>query len=401
MDALIVDAVRTPRGRGKPGGALHAVAPVELAAGVLRALRLRVGFGAADVEDIALGCVESVADQGGNIARAAAFAAAFDDAVPGVQINRFCGSGLEAINITAAKVLAGQLDLGVGGGVESMSLLPIFAEGGAYGADPRINDAASFVPQGISADLIATRYGYSRADVDAFAAESQQRAVRAYRENRCPRSLVPVTDAAGHPILERDEILRPETTRESLASLKPAFAFIGESLGFDAVALQRYPELEFIDHVHTAGNSSALADGAAAVLLASPAACSRLGSKPRARIRAFAAVGSEPCIMLTAPASAARRALSRARMQPADIDLFECNEAFAAVVLHFIAELGVDPARVNVNGGAIALGHPLGATGAMLVASALDELERRGLGTALITLCVGAGMGVATVIERI
>lgn len=400
-EALIFDAVRTPRGRGRPGGALHVVAPVQLAACVLEALQRRVGFGPAEIEDIALGCVESVGDQGGNIARAAVFAAGFDETVPGVQVNRFCGSGLEAVSIAAAKIMSGQIDLAIGGGVESMSLLPIFSEGGAYGADPRINDLAHFVPQGVSADLIATRHGYSRADVDAYAAESQHRAARAVDERRFARSLVPVSDDTGTVLLDCDELIRAETTPELLGTLKPSFEYLGDKLGFDAVAVQRYPELTSIEHVHTAGNSSGLADGAAAVLVGSRTCADRFDSRPRARIRSFSTVGSEPCIMLTAPAEASRRALARAGMDARDIDLIECNEAFAAVVLRFISDLGVDPACVNVNGGAIALGHPLGATGAMLVGTALDELERQGLETALVTLCVGAGMGVAMVIERV
>ncbi len=401
VEAFIYDAVRTPRGKGRKDGALHGVTPVRLAATALSALRDRNRIETAAVDDVILGCVESVGEQGANIARIAALYADYDLSVPGFQVNRFCASGLEACNIAAAQVIAGQADLVVGGGVESMSRVPMMTSGGAWAMDPDVARRTHFVPQGISADMIATRWRYDRRDVDAYAVESQRRAAAARDEGRFDRSIVPVSDIIGDIVISRDESIRPETTLESLASLKPSFADQGERIGFDAIALQRYPDMERIDHVHHAGNSSGIADGAAAVLFGSRAAGERLGLVPRARVRGFASIGSEPTIMLTGPSLAAEKVLKRVGMSISDIDLFEVNEAFAAVVLRFLDALSVPIDRVNVNGGAIAMGHPLGATGAMLLGTLLDELERRDLSTGLVTLCVGAGMGTATVIERL
>jgi len=401
VEAFIYDAVRTPRGKGRKDGALHGVTPVRLAATALSALRDRNRIDATAVDDVILGCVESVGEQGANIARIAALYADYDLSVPGFQVNRFCASGLEACNIAAAQVIAGQADLVVGGGVESMSRVPMMTSGGAWAMDPDVARRTHFVPQGISADMIATRWRYDRRDVDAYAVESQRRAAAARDEGRFDRSIVPVSDIIGDIVISRDESIRPETTLESLASLKPSFADQGERIGFDAIALQRYPDMERIDHVHHAGNSSGIADGAAAVLFGSRAAGERLGLMPRARVRGFASIGSEPTIMLTGPSLAAEKVLKRVGMSISDIDLFEVNEAFAAVVLRFLDALSVPIDRVNVNGGAIAMGHPLGATGAMLLGTLLDELERRDLSTGLVTLCVGAGMGTATVIERL
>lgn len=400
-EALIFDAVRTPRGRGRGDGSLNEVPPVRLAAGILSALRDRSDLDTAEVDDVILGCVDPVGEQGGDIARIAALHAGFDQRVAGVQINRFCASGLEAVNMIAAKVAAGQAGLAVGGGVESMSRVGMLASGGAWFTDPQVAFQTYFVPQGVSADLIATMRGYGRDDVDAFAVESQRRATAAWEDGRFAASVVPVVDRNGLTILDRDEHVRPDTTMQSLGALKPSFADMGEKLGFDTVAIQRYPEVERIEHVHTAGNSSGIVDGAAAVLIGTREAGERAGLKPRARIRAAASIGSEPTIMLTGPADSARKALAFARMDINDIDLFEVNEAFASVVLCFMEETGVSPDRVNVNGGAIAMGHPLGATGAMLLGTLLDELERRDLATGLATLCVGAGMGTATIIERV
>lgn len=400
-EAFILDAVRAPRGKGRASGRLHEVPPARLAAGVLNALRERNGFDPAQVADVILGCGEPSLEQASNIAKAATFAAEGFAQVPGVQLNRFCGSGLEACNFASAMVMAGQAELMIGGGVESMSRVPMFAGGGAWVTDPQITLPNRIVPQGISADLIATLYGYSRRDVDAYAAESQRRAAAAWQEGRFARSIVPVRDMHGTLLIDRDEHIREDTTAESLAALEPSFAALGEKMGFDAVALQRYPQVAAIEHVHHAGNSSGIVDGAAAVLIGSRAMAERLGVKPRARVRSFGAVGSEPTIMLTAPAEAAESALRRAGMRASDIDLFECNEAFAAVVLRFMDALGVPHDKVNVNGGAIAMGHPLGATGAMLLGTVLDELERRNLSTGLVTLCVGGGMGSVMVIERV
>ena len=399
-DAYIYDAVRTPRGKSRKGSLVGA-RPVELAATVLRALRDRNHLDTALVDDVILGCVEPVREQGANIARIAALVADYDQTVPGVQINRFCASGLVATNFAAAQVMSGQADFSVGGGVESMTRVPMGSSGGAWATDPQVASQTRFVPQGISADLVATLYGYSREELDALAARSQERAIAAQTAGWFDRSLVPVCDQNGVPLLSVDEYIRPGTTVESLAKLKPAFHKLGHEYGFDAVALQRYPQLERIEHVHHAGNSSGIVDGAAAILVGSREAGERAGLKPRARIRGFADIGSEPTIMLTGPADAAEKALRRAGMTASDIDLWEINEAFAAVVLRFAEVLGLDHDRVNVNGGAIALGHPLGATGAMILGTLLDEMERRDLSLGCAALCIGAGMGTATIIERI
>jgi acetyl-CoA C-acetyltransferase len=400
-DAFIFDAVRTPRGRGRPDGSLHSITPIQLAAQTLAAVRDRNNLDTRLVDDVVLGCVTPIGEQGANIARVAALVAGFDESVPGKQLNRFCASGLESVNTVAAQIMAGQADFGIGGGVESMSRIPIGADGGAWPIDPQVAWQQYFVPQGISADLVATLDGYSRETVDAFAVESQRRAAAAQQAGFFDRSIVPVRDVIGDVALARDEYLRPGTSMADLAKLKAAFVQMGEEAGFDAVAIQRYPQVEAIHHVHTAGNSSGIVDGAAAVLLGSKRAGKKAGLKPRARVVAFASIGSEPTIMLTGPAAASRKALKRAGMKTGDIDLWEINEAFAAVVLRYQREMGLTPDRVNVNGGAIALGHPLGATGAMILGIVLDELERRDLSTALVTLCVGAGMGTATIIERV
>ena len=401
-DAYIYDAVRSPRGRGKSDGSLHEVTSLRLSAEVLNALRDRTGLDTSQVEDVIWGCVTPVAEQGGDIARSAVLYAGWDERTPGLQINRFCASGLEAVNLAANQVRGGAGDLYVAGGVEMMSRVKMGSDGFAIAVDPHLAMKSYFVPQGISADLIATRYGFSRDDVDAYAVESQRRAGRAWEEGRFARSVVTVTDQNGIPILDRDEHMRPGTDMQSLGALKPSFRELGETMpGFDAVAILRYPDVERINHVHHAGNSSGIVDGAAAVLVGSKEAGERLGLKPRARIRATSKIGTEPSIMLTGPLPATRRALAAAGMDVGDIDLFEVNEAFAAVVLMFLQEFGADPARVNPNGGAIAMGHPLGATGAMLLGTALDELERTGAETALVTLCVASGMGAATVIERV
>ncbi|MEZ4288429.1 MAG: acetyl-CoA C-acetyltransferase [Polyangiales bacterium] len=402
VDAFIFDAVRTPRGKGRSkDGALAEVTPLQLAATVLRAIPTRGGFESAHIDDVILGCVEPVGEQGGNVGRLAALYAGYDESVPGFQVNRFCSSGLEAVNLAAAKVKAGDADLVVGGGVESMSRIAMGAAGGAWATEPKIAMETYFVPQGVSADLMATKFGYSRRDVDAFAIESQKRAAAAWEGGFFKNSIIPVKDELGVTLLARDEYMRPETTLEDLASLKPSFQMMGENFGFDAVAMQRYPEVEKIDHVHHAGNSSGIVDGASAVLIGSKEAGERFGLKPRARIITSASIGSEPCIMLTGPAPSARKALTRAGMTVNDIDLFEINEAFSAVCLHFMNEMHIDHEDLNVVGGAIAFGHPLGATGGMLVGTMVDELERRDLNTALITLCVGAGMGTTTIIERV
>ena len=401
-DAFILDAVRTPRGRGKAGkGALSSVHPQELLAQTLNHLAARSGIDPREVDDVVAGCVSQVGEQGANIARNAVLAAGWPLEITGTSVNRFCGSGLQAINFAAMGVISGMQRLVVAGGVESMSRLPIGADGaGQDGDNLHLRNRHHQVPQGISADLIATTEGISREELDAFAFRSQQRAAVAQRECRFCRSLFPVKDPeTGAVLLEKDEHLRPDTTPEGLAALAPSFVGMGEK--YDAIALRRYPEVSAIRHVHTAGNSSGIVDGAAAVLLASREYVEANGLKPRARIRAAATVGSEPVIMLTAPTPASRKALAQAGMAPGDIDLWEINEAFAVVPLQTIRNLGLDPERVNVNGGAIALGHPLGATGAMLLGTALDELERRGLGTALVTLCIGGGQGIATIIERV
>ena len=399
--AIIFDAIRTPRGRGKKTGSLAEISPTALAATALSALRDRHDLDTALVDDVILGCVEPVMDQGANIARTTALKAGYAERVAGVQVNRYCGSGLEACNLAAAQVAAGMHDLVVAGGVESMSRVPMMSSGGAWPADPEIALPTFFVPQGISADLIASKFGYSRADLDAYAVESQRRAAHAWAEGYFKDSVVPVKDVNGLTVLDRDEHMRPGTTVAELGKLSPAFAGLGQMPGFDLVALQRYPEVERIEHVHHAGNSSGIVDGAAAVLIGTTEAGIAAGLRPRARIRSMAVIGSEPTIMLTGPQFAAEKALKRAGMTAADVDLWELNEAFAAVVLRFMDALSVDHGDMNVNGGAIAMGHPLGATGAMILGTLLDELERRDLSTGLVTLCIGAGMGIATIIERI
>jgi acetyl-CoA C-acetyltransferase len=398
--AFIYDAIRTPRGKGRKDGALHEVKPVDLLAGTLAALQRRHGFDTARVDDVVMGCVTPVGEQGACIARTAALKAGWDFRAAGVQVNRFCASGLEAVNLAAQKVASGWEDLVVAGGVESMSRVPLGSDGGAWAQDPATSLATAFVPQGIGADLIATLEGFTRDDVDAYALASQQRAAAAQGEGRYDRSVVPVTDAIGLNILERDEFIKSRTTLEGLAALKPSFADLG-ALGFDAVAIGRYPQVERIEHVHTAGNSSGIVDGAAAVLIGSEAMARELELDPRARIVATALSGADPTIMLTGPMPATRKALAKAGLAIGDIDLFEVNEAFAAVPMRFMKELGVPHDKVNVNGGAIALGHPLGATGAMLLGTLLDELERRNLRRGLVTLCVGGGMGIATIVERL
>ena len=401
MDTFIFDHVRTPRGKGKADGSLHEISPVWLASRPLVALAQRNHLDTSQVEEVVMGCVSPVGEQGGNIGRIAVLAADWDQQVPGISIDRACGSGLEAVGFAASKVMAGQADLAVGAGVESLSRVPMGSSGGAWAQDPQMAAKTHFVMQGISADLLASLHGHSRTDLDAYAAESHCRAARAWSEGRFARSVVPVKDFIGLTLLERDETVRADTTIETLASLKPAFAEMGQKYGYDGVALQRYPQLERIEHHHHAGNSSGIVDGAAAVLVGNSAAASRHGLKARARIRSFAAIGSEPTLMLDGPAAAARRALDRAGMTPADIELWELNEAFSSVVLTFMEALAIPHERINVNGGAIAMGHPLGATGAMILGTALDELERSGKGTALVSLCVAAGMGSAMVIERI
>ena len=400
-DAFIFDAVRTPRGKGRSSGALHGSTPISLAITALQALRDRNTLDTAFVDDIILGCVEPAGEQGADIARVAAIAAGFHESVAGVQVNRFCASGLEACNMAAAKVMSGQSPLVIGGGVESMSRVPMGTSGGAWATDPAVALPTYFVPQGISADLIATLYGHSRNDVDSYAVESQRRAALAWAEGRFARSIVPVRDVNGCVVLDRDEHMRADTTLASLAKLEPAFKVQGEKYGFDAVAMQRYPEVERMTHIHHAGNSSGIVDGASAVLIGSAEAGKQLGLKPRARIRSFASIGSEPTIMLTGPSYSAEKALKLAGMKAGDIDLYELNEAFASVVLRFMEVMKVPHDKMNVNGGAIAMGHPLGATGGMILGTVLDELERRNLSTGLVTLCVGAGMGTATIIERV
>jgi len=400
-DAFIYDAVRTPRGRGKSDGSLHEVTALNLASQTLGALKERNKLDPKSIDDVVLGCVDPVGEAGGDIARVAAIMAGFGNEVPGVQINRFCASGLDAVNFAAAQVMAGQHDMTIGGGVESMSRVGIGAAGGAWPVDPSIALKSYFVPQGISADLIATKYGFSRDDVDAYAVESQKRTAKSWEEGRFKNSVVPVKDVNGITLLAKDEHMRPTTTMQTLAQLNPSFVQMGEMAGFDAVAVQRYPEIEAVNHVHTPGNSSGIVDGAAAVLIGSAAAGKAAGLKPRARIRQFANIGSEPAIMLTGPIPVTEKVLRKAGMTVADIDLWELNEAFASVVLRYMQALDVPHDKINVNGGAIAMGHPLGATGAMIVGTVLDELERRNLNTALVTLCIGIGMGTATIIERV
>jgi acetyl-CoA C-acetyltransferase len=398
--AMVFDAVRTPRGKGKKDGSLHGVKPVDLLGGLLNQLQVRHDFDPAEVDDVVMGCVSPVGEQGSVLPKTALLKAGWDFRVSGVQINRFCASGLEAVNMAAQKVASGWEDLVVAGGVESMSRVPMGSDGGAWAQDPATNAATGFTPQGIGADLIATLAGWRREDVDQFALTSQQRAAAAQSLGKFDRSVMPVFDEIGLAVLERDEFIKPRTTLEALGALKPSFADMGK-MGFDAVALSRYPQVERIDHVHTAGNSSGIVDGAAAVLIGSEAKGRALGLTPRGRIVATALSGADPTIMLTGPMPAARKALAKAGLTVDDIDLFEINEAFAAVPMRFMREMNVPHEKVNVNGGAIAMGHPLGATGAMLLGTLLDELELRQLKRGLITLCVGGGMGIATIIERI
>jgi acetyl-CoA C-acetyltransferase len=401
-EALVFDAIRTPRGRGKSSGSLHGTKPIDLVVGLLEAMRERnPDLDPATVDDLVLGVVSPLGDQGADIARTAAIKAGLPDTVAGVQLNRFCASGLEAVNIAAQKVASGWEDLVLAGGVESMSRVPMSSDGGAWSMDPETNFATSFVPQGIGADLIATIEGFTREDVDAYAARSQQRAAAAQADGRFDGSIIAVRDLNGQVLLDRDETVRAETTVESLGALRPAFAALGREAGFDAVALQEYHWVERIEHVHTAGNSSGIVDGASLVAIGNEGAGTAAGLRPRARILATAVTGSDPTIMLTGPAPAARKALARAGLDAARLDLVEINEAFASVVLRFTRDLDLDPEKVNVNGGAIALGHPLGATGAMIVGTIIDELERSGGRYGLCALCVGGGMGIATVLERV
>jgi acetyl-CoA C-acetyltransferase len=400
-EAYVYDTVRTPRGRGRDTGALHGVKPISLVTGLIDALRERnPGLDPERIDDLVLGIVTPIGEQGGDLARSAGILAGLPDTTGGVQLNRFCGSGLEAVNQAAARVRSGWEHLILAGGVESMSRNPMGSDGGAWFLDPETALATDFVPQGVSADLIATLEGFSRTDVDDYAVRSQDRAAKAQAGGQFARSIVPVRDANGLEVLAADEHLRPDTTRDGLAQLRPSFAGLGAAAGFDAVALQKYHWVEAIDHVHHAGNSSGIVDGAALVLIGSGEVGAELGLTPRGRIRSVAVSGADPTLMLTGPAPATRKALAAAGLTLGDIDLFEINEAFAAVVLKYIRDLGLDPDAVNVNGGAIALGHPLGATGAMLLGTVLDELERRDLHRAVVTLCIGGGMGVATVIER-
>jgi acetyl-CoA C-acetyltransferase len=401
-DALIFEAIRTPRGKGKASGSLHLTKPVDLVVGLIDELLARnADLDPARVDDVVLGCVSPIGDQGSDIAKTAAIKAGLPDTVAGVQLNRFCASGLEAVNVAAQKVASGWEDLVFAGGVESMSRVPMFSDGGAWAMDPETNYDTSFVPQGISADLIATVEGFSRDDVDGYAARSQELAAAARSEGRFASSVVPVSDIAGQVVLAEDEFIRPGTSVEALGQLKPSFAGMGDLGGFDAVALQKYHWVERIDHVHTPGNSSGIVDGAALVAIGNEQTGAALGLRPRGRIVATALSGADPTIMLTGPAPASRKALDKAGLTVEDLDLVEINEAFAAVVLRFVRDMGLDMDRVNVNGGAIALGHPLGATGAMILGTILDELERTGGRYGLCTLCVGGGMGIATVVERI
>ncbi len=401
-EALIFDAVRTPRGKGKPGGSLHTTKPVDLVVGLLHELLGRHnGLDPARIDDLVLGCVSPVGDQGSDIARTAVLKAGLPDVVAGVQLNRFCASGLEAVNVAAQKVASGWEDMVFAGGVESMSRVPMGSDGGAWMNDPETNYETAFVPQGIGADLIATVEGFSRDEVDAYAARSQERAAAAQAEGRFAGSVVPVTDLNERVVLDHEEFIRPGTTAETLAALKPSFAKMGELGGFDAVALQKYHWLERIEHVHTAGNSSGIVDGASLLAIGSERAGEEMGLRPRARVLATAVTGSDSTIMLTGPAPASRKALAKAGVAAEDLDLVEINEAFASVVLRFVRDLDLDLEKVNVNGGAIAMGHPLGATGGMILGTLLDELERQDKKLGLASLCVGGGMGIATVVERV
>lgn len=400
-EAFIFDHVRTPRGRGKKDGALHEVPAVRLAAHTLDSLRKRNEFETKLIDDVILGCVDPVGEAGADIARSAVFEAGYDNAVPGMQINRFCASGLDAVNFGAAKIQTGSEDIVIAGGVESMSRIGIGASGGAWPMDPSVAVPSYFMPQGVSADLIATKYGFSRDDVDAYAVESQKRSARSWEEGRFANSVITVKDVNGITILDHDEHMRPGTDMQSLAALDPSFVMMGEMGGFDAVGIQAHPEIEAVNHVHHAGNSSGIVDGAAAVLLGSKKGGKALGLTPKAKIRAYASIGSDPALMLTGPVDVTEKLLKNARMTRDDIDLFELNEAFASVVLRYMQYFDIPHDRINVCGGAIAMGHPLGATGAMILGTVLDELERRDLNTALVTLCIGAGMGTAAIIERV
>lgn len=400
-EAYIYDAVRTPRGKGKKNGSLHEITALQLATQALEAVRDRNNLDTHNVDDVILGCVSPVGEQGADIARAAVINAGYAESTAGVQINRFCASGLEATNMAAAKVMSGEADMAIGGGVEAMSRVPMGSDGGAMVADPEMAFDNYFVPQGVGADLIATLGGYSRDDVDAYAVESQKRAGKAWEEGRFKKSVVPVKNQLGLTQLDHDELMRPQTDMQSLAALNPAFKDLSAFVGFDAVAIQKYPQVEKINFVHHAGNSSGIVDGAAAILVGSKEMGEKLGLKPRARIVSMASIGSEPTIMLTGPAPSAKKALKKAGMEAGDIDLYEMNEAFASVVLRFMDDMGISHDQTNVNGGAIAMGHPLGATGAMILGTLLDELERTGQSTGLATLCVGGGMGTATIIERV
>ena len=400
-DAYIFDHVRSPRGKGRPTGALHEVRPIDLASQVLAAVRERNALDTSKVDDVIFGCTAPVGEQGSVIPRLAVLNADYDQGVPGKQLNRFCASGLEAVNSAAAQVMSGQSDLAIGGGIECMSRVPMGSDSGAMHADPGFAYKSYFVPQGIGADLIATLEGFTREDVDAYAVESQARAANAWENGYFSSSVVPITDQLGNVLLDCDEHIRPGTTAEDLAGLKAAFELPGQQAGFDAVAIQKYPQVEAINHVHTGGNSSGIVDGCAAVLVGTREIGKALGLKPRARIRGFSSIGTDPTIMLTGPAPSAEKVLKRCGMAVEDIDLFELNEAFASVVLLFMRKLGIAHEQINVNGGAIAMGHPLGATGAMILGTVLDELERRDQTTALVNLCVGGGMGTATIIERV
>lgn len=401
MEAYIYDALRTPRGRGNKKGALIGSTPTHLLVTIMEELKNRQNLDTSYVEDMIIGCVTQIMDQGANVGKTAAQQSGYGEHLTAVTLNRFCGSGLEAVNQAAAYIKSGFTDLMLAGGVESMSRVKMGMDGGAIAMDPMVALPGHFVPQGISADLIASKYGYSRNDVDAFAAESQRRAAEAWSKDLFKGSVVPVKDINGFTILDRDENVRPSTTIEGLAKLNPAFEMIGEMGGFDAVAIDRYPEMEFINHVHHAGNSSSIVDGASLALLGNKAIGDKLGLKPRAKIRSVATIGTDPTMMLVGPGPASHKALKKAGMNPNDIDLYEVNEAFAAVVLRCMDDLGIAHDKVNVNGGAIALGHPLGATGCILLGTVLDELERRDLSTGLVTLCIGGGMGIATIIERV
>ena len=400
-DCYIYDAIRTPRGKGKKNGTLHEVTALELSTQVLNNIKERNNLDTSDVDDVVLGCVAPVGEQGANIARSAVLNSDFNQSVSGVQINRFCASGLEATNMAAAQVMSGQAQMSIGGGVESMSRVPMGSDGGAMVADPSVAIKNYFVPQGISADMIASKFGFSRDDVDSYAIESQKRAKKAWDEKRFDKSITPVKDINGLTILDHDEHMRPDATMQSLGSLDPSFAMMGEMAGFDATIQQRYPEVEKVHHVHTAGNSSGIVDGAAGILLGNKEMGEKHGLKPRAKIKGFASIGSEPSIMLTGPGYVSDKLLKNLGMNKGDIDIWELNEAFAVVVLRYLDHMGIDHSDINVNGGAIAMGHPLGATGAMILGTVLDELERSNKSTALATLCVGGGMGTATVIERV